>query len=271
MNRFEMAKCIADRLREERRRLWEEYRLPGTIPSFVIDNVLPQEVARGIFAAFPERGRMKFKNSIRERKFVAAQMDQYDSILEEVVFAFQEDEVVKEIAEITGIARLEPDSNLYAGGISIMSKGHYLKPHLDNSHDAKQEKYRAVNLLYYVTPDWCLENGGNLELWDDGLENSPRTIQSSFNRLVLMATNQISWHSVSTINHEAMRCCVSNYYFCERSPEKNDYFHATSFRGRPDEPLRDVVMRADNALRTGFLKMTGTRVYKNPHIYKRET
>ena len=271
MNRFEMARCIADRLREEKERLWEEYRLPGAIPSFIIDNVLPQDVAQRIFAAFPERGRMIFKNSIRERKFVAAQMDKYDAILEEAVFAFQEKEVVKEITEITGIVGLETDCNLYAGGISAMSKGNYLKPHLDNSHDGKQEKYRAVNLLYYVTPEWKLENGGNLEMWDNGLRRSPRTIESSFNRLVLMATNQISWHSVSTIKCEATRCCVSNYYFCERTPEEYDYFHATSFRGRPDEPLRDIVMRADNALRTRILKTTGTRVYKNPHIYKRAT
>jgi Rps23 Pro-64 3,4-dihydroxylase Tpa1-like proline 4-hydroxylase len=35
-----------------------------------------------------------------------------------------------------------------------MSKGAYLRPHLDNSHDKNRKRYRVVNLLYYVTPDW---------------------------------------------------------------------------------------------------------------------
>ena len=29
-----------------------------------------------------------------------------------------------------------------------MPKGNYLKPHLDNSHDRDQQRYRILNLLY---------------------------------------------------------------------------------------------------------------------------
>ncbi len=35
-----------------------------------------------------------------------------------------------------------------------MSKGVYLRPRLDNSHDKNRKRYRVVNLLYYVTPEW---------------------------------------------------------------------------------------------------------------------
>jgi len=212
---------------------------------------------------------MMFKNSLKERKYVAAQMDEHDPLLEETVYAFQEPRVLALVSEITGLAALEPDSDLYAGGVSAMPQGAYLKPHLDNSHDKDRARYRALNLLYYVTPDWKAEYGGNLELWDEGPRRPQRTLPALFNRLILMVTNKSSWHSVSEVRHAGVRCCVSNYYFSKVSPDAGDYFHATSFRGRPDERVGDAVMRADNALRTTVLKTLGSKVYNNPHVYKK--
>ena len=270
VDRIVLGRMIASRLNDEKNRLKDEYIRQPSIPCFVLDNLLPEEVALQINAAFPDKGRMTFKNSIRERKFISAQMNQHDAILEEIVFAFQQPDVLAVVQDITNIQGLEPDKNLYAGGISAMPKGNYLKPHLDNSHDAKQEKYRALNLLYYVTPNWRPGYGGHLELWYDGPKGRPHTIHSNFNRLAVMTTNQASCHSVSEIVHDDVRRCISNYYFSQHSPEAKDYFHATSFRGRPEEPLRDVVMRLDNSLRTTILKTTGTKLYKNPHIYTRD-
>ena len=70
-----------------------------------------------------------------------------------------------------------------------------------------------LNLLFYVTPDWELKNGGNLELWGDSLKNEPTVIESKFNRLIVMATHQRSWHSVNKVEGDTIRCCISNYYF----------------------------------------------------------
>lgn len=270
MDRQAIGNIIAARLNAAREDLIAQYRQAGRVSSCVLDNVLPEALAMKIYNSFPSKGRMSFKNTIRERKYVSAQMDDHDPILEETVYAFQQDDVVSAIAQITNIATLEPDEFLYAGGISAMPQGNYLKPHLDNSHDGKQEKYRALNLLYYVSPDWKEELGGNLELWDAGPKGAPRTIVSRFNRLVIMATNRTSWHSVSTVLADKTRCCISNYYFSSASPDEADYFHATSFRGRPGEIVGDLVMQADAALRTAILKTTGTRLYKNPHTYKKE-
>jgi Rps23 Pro-64 3,4-dihydroxylase Tpa1-like proline 4-hydroxylase len=269
-DRVAMADRIAGRLSDERQRLKSDFSRPDRVPTFLLDDLLPDEWAREIYAAFPEQGRMSFKNSIKERKHVAAQMNEHPPILEEAVYAFQQPNVLRLIGDITGLRALEPDAELYAGGISAMTKGSYLKPHLDNSHDSQQERYRVLNLLYYVTPGWQPEFGGSLEVWDKGPTGSPRPFPALFNRLVVMATNRISWHSVSEIVADGRRCCVSNYYFSKVSPDADDYFHATSFRGRPGELVKDLVMRGDNALRTAVLKLTGTKVYQNPHRYKRD-
>ena len=100
------------------------------------------------------------------------------------------------------------------------------------------------------------EYGGNFELWDKKVEK-PLQIPSFFNRLVVMETTASSWHSVSPVLHDISRCCVSNYFFTSESPDKNDYYHVTSFLGRPDEKLKRLYGRLDNILRNTFATVTG--------------
>jgi len=270
VTRATLAQGIAQRLREcssDMQRQWQES--PG-VRSCLVDDLLPDDAARQMHAAFPTTDRMMYKRSIRENKHVAAQMNLYAPILEDAVFAFQHGDVIAAVAEITGLKGLEPDPELYAGGISLMAKGAYLRPHLDNSHDRTRARYRTLNLLFYVTPDWSECDGGTLQLWDEGPQGAPRTIASAFNRLVIMATDEHSWHSVSEVTGEDARCCVSNYYFSRTSPSEKTYFHATSFRQEYGRGVKDKVMRADNALRSMILRTTGNLLYRNPHGYKRE-
>lgn len=269
MTRSEYTSLMLPRLVAERNRLTSDFRGGNTVQSCYVDSLLPDDTARGIFAAFPDKSEMMLKKSLREFKYVAAQMNQYNPLLEEIIYAFQDPRIVKLVGEITGLEDLIPDENLYAGGISLMAKGNYLEPHLDNSHDKDRQNYRVLNLLYYVTPGWQTAYGGNLELWDSGPKGAPREIESKFNRLVLMATHKLSWHSVNPVHHDGSRCCVSNYYFSAKPFESHEYFHVTSFRGRPEEPVKDLVLRADIALRTGLRKVFKKGVRENPHVYKR--
>ncbi len=129
---------------------------------FHVDEILPDEVAMRIREAFPASSSMMLRKSLRELKYVTSQMNEHAPLLEEITFAFQQPAVVEVITEITGLRSLQPDEHLYAGGISMMGHGHFLNPHLDNSHDKDRQRYRVLNLLYYVSPDWTLENGGML-------------------------------------------------------------------------------------------------------------
>jgi len=268
VNRFEYSDIIAKRLAEETDRLTAEFH-SHTIQSCAIDNLLPEKEAVRIFTAFPDRGAMMHKSNLRLDKYFAAQMNRYNPLLEEIVYAFQQRGVLKVVEEITGIREMEPDEHLYVGGISLMVKDNFLNPHLDNSHDRNRQAYRVLNLLYYVSPDWTHEFGGNLELWDEGPKGEPWEIVSGFNRLVLMATHEKSWHSVNQVKVDRSRCCVSNYYFSARPLEDHDYFHVTSFRGRPEESVRDLVLQGDIVLRQGIRKVFKKGIVENPHVYKK--
>ncbi len=95
-----------------------------------------------------------------ETKYVSTQMNRHDPSLETAVFALQTPEVLAALEEITGFQNIVADKYLYAGGISVMERGHFLNPHIDTSHDKDRQLYRALNLLDYLSPGWLLEYGG---------------------------------------------------------------------------------------------------------------
>lgn len=269
LTRINLAELIFEKLTESKEQLKNEFNQKGRINSCFIDDLLPLDIAKEIYEAYPSPEEMAIHKSLRENKRIAAQMDLYNPLLEEAVFAFQDERIVKIVEEITGLKEMIPDEHLYAGGISLMSTGNFLNPHLDNSHDNDRANYRVLNLLYYVTPDWDINNGGNLELWDNGMGKPQRVIHSKFNRLVLMVTNKTSIHSVSKVISQGKRCCVSNYYFSNRPADAKEYFHVTSFYGRPNEPVKNIFLRADTFLRQMVRKCTGKRIIATKHIYKK--
>ncbi|MBX2827484.1 MAG: 2OG-Fe(II) oxygenase [Flavobacteriaceae bacterium] len=266
-----IADIILQRLNEEKEAIAKQFESSRQgIGHFYIDDLLPEPLAKSIYDAFPEKEKMVRKKSLREYKYVAAQMDAYDPLLEKAIYAFQDERIVSFVGEICNIEHLEPDENLYAGGISLMAEGNYLNPHLDNSHDKDRDRWRILNLLYYVTPDWEDDYGGHLEVWPGGLEEPQITLHSRYNRLAVMATHKKSWHSVSPVVAEGERCCVSNYYFSKQPLREDDSFHVTSFRARPGEKFKDFILNTDAKLRMLVRKVFKKGIRENPHQYKKE-
>jgi Rps23 Pro-64 3,4-dihydroxylase Tpa1-like proline 4-hydroxylase len=251
MERREIAQFIVTRLENDRAAIEAAWNNPQATRTrhFIVDDLLPKEIAEQAYAAFPRDGSgFSCRETFREKKRTSAHLSEYAPILGEITYAIQDPDVVGKVSELVGFKNIEPDPSLYAGGLSMMFKDDFLNPHVDNSHDAKRDRYRRINLLYYVSPDWSLENGGNFELWDDD-HTVPVPIISAQNRLLVMETNKSSLHSVNKVLVDRPRCCISNYYFSETSPDETEYFHVTSFYGRPEEPIKKVISAADNVLR----------------------
>jgi Rps23 Pro-64 3,4-dihydroxylase Tpa1-like proline 4-hydroxylase len=269
--RGSLADLLVQRIRPLGSALAQSYREAGPINHFVVDDTFPEPVARLLAERFPAARDMMRRSTIRESKYVSSQMDRHDPLLEEATFAFQDRRFVALLSEITAIADLAADPVLYASGLSLMRQGDFLHPHLDNSHDKDRERYRVLNVLYYVTPDWALDCGGNLELWEGGPDGAQRTIESRFNRLVCMTTHRGSWHSVSPVRVPRERTCVSNYYFSGQPLGAGEYFHVTSFRGRPEQGLRDLVLRVDTMLRAALRRVYRKGVVAPKHVYKKSS
>ncbi|RIA10420.1 Rps23 Pro-64 3,4-dihydroxylase Tpa1-like proline 4-hydroxylase [Flavobacteriaceae bacterium MAR_2010_72] len=269
--RVEISKLIFERLKENMEHLSSQYDTSKfDIGYFFIDDLLPAELAKQCFEVFPKASQMKCLKSLREYKYVSAQMDKHHELLENILYAFQDEKIIKLIGEICNIDSLYADETLYAGGLSLMKKKNFLHPHLDNSHDAERERWRVLNLLYYVTPEWSTKNGGHLELWPNGPKKEPIIIESKFNRLVVMATHSSSWHSVNEVLIENNRCCISNYYFSDLPLKETDKFHITKFRGRPEDRFTNFILDFDSSLRMLIRKVFKKGIRKNPHGYTKK-
>ena len=261
-----LSKIIVKKLESNSERLSEQFfssSLHTSTNFFILDDLLPEEVTLDIYENFPSRDIFNYRDTFREKKFDYAKLNTLKNpLIDNIANAFQSDVVVKAIEIITKMHGLESDPSLYAGGISRMDFGHFLNPHIDNSHEITRKKYRRINTLFYVTPGIKESDGGNFELWDSKVKK-PLKIPSKFNRLVVMETNKYSWHSVDYVQSNINRCCVSNYYFSLGSPEKYNYSHITSFNGRPGEGFKRFYSLIDNFLRSSFKKVTGFSRGKN--------
>lgn len=247
-----LSNIISDRIKKSESELlnqWNKKKIFGQ-NYFYLDNLLPEEITIRIYNLLLniDSSYWRKNTSFREQKKSFFKLEKVNSLILNATEAFHDSNVIKKIEKITCIENLEADPSLYAGGISMMSKGDFLNPHIDNSHDAKKKRYRRLNLLFYISPNWKESIGGNLELWDEKV-NKKITITSKFNRLVVMKTNKHSWHSVSKLKINQPRCCISNYYFTRNSPEKYEYYHVTSFNGRPEEKVKRIYSYFDNFLR----------------------
>lgn len=254
--REELVKIILERFGKDADAVKSDFQIDKGISTHftAIDNLFPVEIARKIYEAFPKVDEMRLLKSFREKKYTSKSLEKFNPLITDAIFAFQDERVIEAVAKVTEIEDPKGDPHLYAGGISAMAKGHFLNPHIDNSHDFEQKNYRVLNLLYYCSPDWKPENGGNLELWNEDVTEAVE-IPSIFNRLVLMATNDKSWHSVNKVKIDTPRCCVSNYYFSPHSPNGYETKHVTFFQARPEQKLRRFVTTADGYLRTALRKV----------------
>jgi hypothetical protein len=66
------------------------------------------------------------------------------------------------------------------------------------------------------------------------------------------------------------RNCVSNYYFSPQPLRDSDRFHVTTFRGWPQQRIKNEILKLDSTLRTGLRRLFKKGVIENPHVYKKD-
>lgn len=258
--REQLTKLISERIENEAEKIRKDFLTDKEVKTrfTVIDDFLPHSIARKIFIAFPAFEDMQFSDNFREKKYVSKNLGKHKPLIADITKAFQEANFIEKIAEITGIKGLIGDSKLQESRVCAMAKGHFLNPHLDSSHDREGKNYRVLNIIYYCSPDWKTEYGGNLEVWNESVTEAIE-IPSLFNRLVLMANDDKAWHSVNEVRKDSARCNISNYYFSPNSLNDFTANHATRFKARPEQKFRRILTRVGDDMRTMIKKVKGKR------------
>ena len=103
-SRKEIATLIAENLSINKKVLQKQFlESKKNIGFFYLDALLPEKLALEISNKFPKLSEAEKRKNFRENKYIAYQMDKYNVLLEEVIYAFQDKRVVALISEICNI------------------------------------------------------------------------------------------------------------------------------------------------------------------------
>jgi hypothetical protein len=234
--------------------LRESYGTADPFPHVVIDDFLPEDMARRVAQEFPTPRRMDeetyqvFENKIASRPGVAG----FPAFTESVLYALNSSEVITFLEILTGINGLVADPHFLGAGLHQVMPGGKLKIHVDFNFHKHLKLDRRVNLLLYLNEAWQEEWGGHLELWSTDMSRCAQRIPPLFNRCVIFSTTTDSYHG----HPDPLRCppdrtrkSIVLYYYTNGRPanELSDPFW-TRHQKRPGSNEDSVRQSAEKVL-----------------------
>jgi hypothetical protein len=176
----------------ERRR--DEFLTGDPFPHLVLDDFLDDELARALTEEFPSIDAMpRSRDYVFGNKHELSSVEQggpasrrfHDAVLSPPFAALLE--------AITGMT-VFIDPAFHGGGFHQGGDGSYLDFHVDfNLHPLHDDWLRRLNILVYLTPDWRDDYGGHL-LIKSSPDSQPRAIAPTFNRAVIMLSDEFTFH-----------------------------------------------------------------------------
>jgi hypothetical protein len=185
-------------------KLGEEFRGGHPFPHVVIDNFLPDDVARKVGAAFPGIDEIPWRlegpgdsahsGSKYAEKVSTSDEELFPPTVRHMMAQFQSGIFCRFLDALTGYKHLAPDPSHYGCGLHSTGNGGRLMLHLDASRHPNKDMHQLINCIYYCSPDWKPEWGGGLELWNQDASERVKTLEPLFNRMVIFYTGGKSWH-----------------------------------------------------------------------------
>lgn len=218
----------------------------------VLDDFLDPKIALEASLKFPKLSEMDQLRDFRQDKAQDPYLTKFNPIFQQIIFEhLHSPRFLELMKKLLGVQSLHADPQLYAAGLAQGGDKSFLNVHIDNSSHPTQPWYRRLNILVYLNPNWTEEKGGHVEFYSDDMKESV-AILPSFNRAVLFATHQKSWHGYRTVHTPDgdSRKSINIYYFSEESPTGQKYYHVTSFKARQNEAVNKILYPLDNALRS---------------------
>lgn len=224
-------------------------------PHIVADGLIDPDVLHLVAGEFPEPEQIRWQQFDRptELKLANADMSLMGPTTRRLLNELNSQVFISFLEAVTGIDGLIPDPHLEGGGLHQIRRGGFLKVHADfNRHD-KLKLDRRLNVLIYLNDDWAESYGGELELWDREMTACAKRIAPQFNRMVVFATTDFSYHGHPeplTCPPERARRSLALYYYTNGRPsDEVTAPHTTLFRKRPTDtfenrmPLREALRR----------------------------
>jgi Rps23 Pro-64 3,4-dihydroxylase Tpa1-like proline 4-hydroxylase len=234
----------------DRETLRQQFQNATPFPFFCIDNFLREDFANEILASFPsyEQARevgKSFKGVNEKGKVQVTDSTTFAQPVQRLNEALASQQFLDLLSYVTAMPNLLADDQLVGGGIHQTGPRGHLDVHVDFNYIKERDLHRRLNILIYFNKNWQPEWGGNIELWDQRVENCAHSFSPVFNRCVVFETNEISYHGVSAVRcpEGVSRKSFAAYYYTREAPAHwTGKAHDTIFRARPDEKFKGRVL-----------------------------
>jgi hypothetical protein len=215
-------------------------------PFFMLDDFLESAFAHEVATAFPtfadaERLGYKFSFVNERNKIQITDSSAFPAPILRLHDELASPEFLDLLSDVMEIPNLIADPRLAGGGIHETGPHGHLDVHVDFNYVEERELFRRLNILVYFNRAWQPDWGGRIELWDSRVRKCWHSIEPKFNRCVVFATSEISYHGVTAVtcpSNETRKSFAAYYYTKEAPPNWDGVAHSTLFRARPDEHFK---------------------------------
>lgn len=184
--------------------LHDEFKNAEPFPHVVIDNFFPEEIALRLGRAFPGiddidwkfegPGDSKHTGDKKIEKVATSNEELFPDEIRFMMMQLQSGIFCNFLNRLTGFEHLAPDPSHHGCGLHSTGNGGRLMLHIDASRHPNKDLNQLINVIYYCSPDWDVNYGGGLELWNKDASKKIKTVEPLFNRMVIFYTAGKSWH-----------------------------------------------------------------------------
>lgn len=228
-----------------------EYCFAEPFPHIVIDNFLPLDLIDKIYENFPKErleGDFVFELGYEGLHKRQVRPVYCNGFIREVFGFFNSTSIIKFLESLTTIQSLIPDPHYEGGGFHETSRGGKLGIHADFRINEFLHLNRRINMIIYLNKDWKDEYGGNLELWDKGMQNKLHSIAPIYNRCVIFNTDADSFHGhpdpLTTPDNVTRKSMALYYYTASKRVYEDTPSHGTMYKARAgdDKKIKKEVL-----------------------------
>ena len=225
-------------------RLNYNYLKSKPFPKVVIDNFINPTIAMQCFKELKETNFWATENTENNPYMTDNQVNKWFTpwdgesfenlkyetpTVHRVLEYFNSEIFIQFLKDLTGIHNLKPDPHLWGGGAHKIENGGKLNLHVDYNISPITKKFRVLNLLLYLNPNWEYEWNGHLELWNKKEKKLEHLIAPLMNRAVIFNLSDDSVHG----HPKALECpegiqrySLALYYFID---EPNQEYYERNY------------------------------------------
>ena len=230
---------VARKIGEE---LSADYCFAEPFPHVVVDNFLPEAVARLALEHFPRDALASDRvfdmgyAGLHKRQILP---EDCDAQARQLFQFFNSRPILQFLEGLTTIEALIPDPYFNGGGYHETSRGGKLGIHADFRVNEQLHLHRRLNVIIYLNEAWDASYGGGLELWSRDMKKKEREVAPLFNRCVVFNTDATSYHGHPdplTTPDGVVRRSIALYYYTASKEIYNEMPNtSTMYQSRPGD------------------------------------